>query len=449
MYCPNPPIWVQDTIRQTWSGTDSKQVGDQDNMPAAVFIISQNESWAAKLGQLCKEEKLASVAVFPMGKGSLAAYRKGLPEVVIFDMRTQPRDVAVAMAMIREIYPNMASGGVCVIGHADPGDTASVQREREQVMRVPMSEYMPSNTALGPLVERLRVLIKQAGSDGDSPGTSPVQEPAAPAVPAAEAEAETAVEPALEQEPVADVPCQLKLLLADGEMSDSLVTLLGDLGAERLDPATLDKLNLEELPPNLVVDASSAAASAAFLRHLRDERPAMRVAQLPDNSDSGIRRLAREVTTLLAGSQFASDPVEVARLLRRWVALFEKPADKQTMLLLVEDEQNIRELTAHYLLLQGYEVYQAEDGIEAMSVFRARRPSMVLTDVYMPRMNGFKLLLEVKSSAPDMPILLMTGYNSAAQVLSTSKYRDLNFLPKPFRLSELGEKIRGVLGGAA
>jgi DNA-binding NtrC family response regulator len=84
-----------------------------------------------------------------------------------------------------------------------------------------------------------------------------------------------------------------------------------------------------------------------------------------------------------------------------------------------------------------------------MSLFKARRPALILSDVYMPRMNGFKLLLEVKNRVPDLPMLMMTGYSSAAEVLNSSKYRNVSFLAKPFRLSELGERIRSMLGSAS
>jgi DNA-binding NtrC family response regulator len=63
----------------------------------------------------------------------------------------------------------------------------------------------------------------------------------------------------------------------------------------------------------------------------------------------------------------------------------------------------------------------------------------------MPRMNGFKLMMEIKSQAPDLPMLLMTGSNSVRQVFETFMYSNVGFLSKPFRMSELGGRIESML----
>lgn len=118
----------------------------------------------------------------------------------------------------------------------------------------------------------------------------------------------------------------------------------------------------------------------------------------------------------------------------------------QPRLLLVEDDHEFRRTLSQYLDLQGFEVRQAKNGQEALAQFRKQTPDLVLSDVYMPRMNGFKLMMEIKSQAPDLPMLLMTGSNSVGQVFETFKYSNVGFLSKPFRMSELGERIQSMLG---
>lgn len=414
-----------------------------------IYLISSDAAWADRMAGLVHDEGLGKAMFFPVGKGALAAYREAQPEVVIFDLRQERRDVTVALTMIREIFPRMATGGVVVIGAADPADRESLRQEREQLNRIQLAEYLPRNTPEDFLLERLHALKQRAEEflrqDTPAPAHRESPEPFIPEAPVAPrpAPVRTAPPPA----PGEPVPCLVKVLLSRADLQANLLQDLADLGAEPL--VVDDSRNvaaLGALPDFLIVDGGSAEQHASFLTQLRRQYPGLRIIQLPDEGDKSLRRLSKDISALLTpASAPHGGQDQVAQAIRRRVLPDESPG-AVPILLLVEDEQNIRELTAHYLLLQGYEVYQAEDGQEAMTVFRARTPDMILSDVYMPRMNGFKLLLEVKNWAPDLPMLMMTGYSSATQVLNTSKYRNVTFLPKPFRLSELGERIRAMLG---
>lgn len=418
-----------------------------------IYLISSDAAWADHMAGLVREEGLGKTLFFPLGKGALAAYRESLPDVVIFDLRQERQDITVALTMIREIFPRMAAGGVVVIGAAEPSDREALRQEREQLNRIQLAEYLPRNTPEDFVLERLHALRQRAEEFQRQPRS------AVPAATSAEA-VEVVPEPVATQPqrpaapakprpaPGDPVPCMVKIMLSRPDQQTFLLDELADLGAEAL--VVDDSRNvaaLGELPDFLIVDGAGAEQHANFLTQLRRQYPGLRIIQLPDEGDKAMRRLSRDISALLGPpASLAGGSDKVAQAIRRWVSPDES-ATQTPILLLVEDEQNIRELTAHYLLLQGYEVYQAEDGMEAMTVFRARQPNMILSDVYMPRMNGFKLLLEVKNWLPDMPMLMMTGYSSAAQVLNTSKYPNVAFLPKPFRLSELGERIREMLGG--
>jgi CheY-like chemotaxis protein len=415
-----------------------------------IFIISSDAAWADRMEGLVHDEELGKAFFFPVGKGALSAYREAIPEVVIFDLRQERRDVTVALTMIREIFPRMASGGVVVIGAADPADRESVRQEREQLNRIQLAEYLPRNTPEDFMLERLHALKQRALENRRPEAHAPTVARETPEVTLPEAMAPAHPAPARPAaRPGEPVPCMVKILLSRPEQQESLLHELAGLGAEALVvDESRNVATLGALPDFLIVDGSSAEQHASFLTQLRRQYAGLRIIQLPDEGDKALRRLSKDISALLSSAAMQSGGAEnVAQTIRRRVLPDDGPA-ATPILLLVEDEQNIRELTAHYLLLQGYEVYQAEDGMEAMTVFRARPPDMILSDVYMPRMNGFKLLLEVKNWAPDLPMLMMTGYSSATQVLNTSKYRNVTFLPKPFRLSELGERIRAMLGAA-
>ncbi len=425
-----------------------------------VYLISSDATWAEHLDESVRDERLGRVQFFPVGRGALSAYRTALPDVVIFDLREERRDVTVAMTMIREIFPRMAAGGVIVIGSADPADRVALREEREQLALIQLAEYLPRNTPDSFYLERLHALQQRAlefrqqaelpaGSQGlNSTLGTPAATPRAPEP--AKAPRESAPPAGLPTLPVPDgdsalpvVNSRIRVLLSLADQQSALLEALVDVGASPLRVGENGTLAESDEVDFLIVDSVCAERHASLLTQMRRSNPCLRIIQIPDEGDRGMRRLSRDISALLAAT--ASGPAELASQIRARVS----QDNVVPVLLLVEDEQNIRELTAHYLLLQGYEVHQAEDGVEAMSLFKARRPALILSDVYMPRMNGFKLLLEVKNRVPELPMLMMTGYSSAAEVLNSSKYRNVSFLAKPFRLSELGERIRSMLGSAS
>ena len=80
-----------------------------------------------------------------------------------------------------------------------------------------------------------------------------------------------------------------------------------------------------------------------------------------------------------------------------------------TEILLAEDEAAIREGLVALLECEGYAVRAAADGKEALSLFEARRPHLVLLDVMMPGMNGYDVCSEIRARDPEVPILFLTA----------------------------------------
>lgn len=81
-------------------------------------------------------------------------------------------------------------------------------------------------------------------------------------------------------------------------------------------------------------------------------------------------------------------------------------------ILLVEDESITRASLADLLRQEGYEVEEARDGAQGVEVFEKRRFDLVITDLVMPQLNGFKLIARVQSISPHTPIILITAYLS-------------------------------------
>jgi CheY-like chemotaxis protein len=104
--------------------------------------------------------------------------------------------------------------------------------------------------------------------------------------------------------------------------------------------------------------------------------------------------------------------------------------------LVVDDVDTIARVYARFLERQGYEVRIAFNGEEAMDVWESFKPDLILSDIRMPRMNGFELSNAIRKRDPKQKIILMTGYGYP-------------FFTKPADLQSTVLKIvQDVLGGA-
>jgi len=115
-------------------------------------------------------------------------------------------------------------------------------------------------------------------------------------------------------------------------------------------------------------------------------------------------------------------------------------------ILLVEDEAAVRRATAEFLRLLGYNIIEARDGLDALSLAQHRNAiDMVVTDVVMPRMSGGELARQLARLRPGTRFLFVSGY--AGKTILDHKVVDLetNFLQKPYTLKQLSAKIRGAL----
>jgi two-component system, cell cycle sensor histidine kinase and response regulator CckA len=125
------------------------------------------------------------------------------------------------------------------------------------------------------------------------------------------------------------------------------------------------------------------------------------------------------------------------------------PARGSETILVVEDEPAVRRASMEYLALQGYNVLEAKDGVDALAV--AKRHSspidLVLTDVVMPNMSGGEMVERIRRLRPGIKLLFVSGY--AGRTVLDHKVLDSenNFLQKPYTLKELAGKIREMLRG--
>ena len=114
-------------------------------------------------------------------------------------------------------------------------------------------------------------------------------------------------------------------------------------------------------------------------------------------------------------------------------------------ILVVDDEVQIRQIIAEFLLGFNFAVLEAGNGEEAIELITGEKVDLVITDIRMPLMNGLQLLREVKLLAPKTPVILMTGYQpTKSQELAMTTRAD-GYLIKPFSLVSLRDCIKSVL----
>ena len=119
-------------------------------------------------------------------------------------------------------------------------------------------------------------------------------------------------------------------------------------------------------------------------------------------------------------------------------------------ILLVEDDDVIRELIRDILEMEGYQVLMAARGLEAINICQeAVEPvELLITDVVMPEMNGRDLSKTLAEMYPEMKILYMSGYTDDAVISDGVLEAGTAFLQKPFSPETLAHKVREVLDGS-
>jgi two-component system cell cycle sensor histidine kinase/response regulator CckA len=113
--------------------------------------------------------------------------------------------------------------------------------------------------------------------------------------------------------------------------------------------------------------------------------------------------------------------------------------------LLVEDEEAVREFVVEALQIQEYKVLEASNGVEDVEKSKPKEIELLLTDVVMPFMGGKELAASYRASFPDGKIIYMSGYSDDLVAASEISGPEGNFLQKPISLSELATKLRSTL----
>lgn len=109
----------------------------------------------------------------------------------------------------------------------------------------------------------------------------------------------------------------------------------------------------------------------------------------------------------------------------------------QISILIVDDEEDIRDVLEIALKDIGYTVFLAENGKKAFELFKLKRPDIVITDIKMPVMDGIELLRRVKRENPTTEVLMITGHGDMHLTIRSLKYEAMDFITKPVNVDIL------------
>jgi DNA-binding NtrC family response regulator len=110
--------------------------------------------------------------------------------------------------------------------------------------------------------------------------------------------------------------------------------------------------------------------------------------------------------------------------------------------LIADDDPSVRGLLRSLLSRRGYGVIEAEDGGSAIEKLAARPVDVVITDLVMPRANGFEVLRRARERQPRTPVVMLTGEGSIRDCVEAMRAGAFNFLTKPFHPTDLEEVVR-------
>ncbi|ENZ03259.1 two-component system response regulator [Clostridium thermobutyricum] len=112
--------------------------------------------------------------------------------------------------------------------------------------------------------------------------------------------------------------------------------------------------------------------------------------------------------------------------------------------LVVEDDLKIRELIEEFLKAEGYFVRGASDGLEGYSVFREEEFDLVITDIMMPRMDGYALTNLIREES-NVPIVMLTALNDEEDQIRAFDEKVDDFISKPFSFALLIKRVEAIL----
>jgi CheY-like chemotaxis protein len=118
-----------------------------------------------------------------------------------------------------------------------------------------------------------------------------------------------------------------------------------------------------------------------------------------------------------------------------------------SIILLIEDNQEIRENLSDMLKIKGFEIMEAKNAEEGLILIEKKIPDLILSDIMMPKINGFEFLSIIKGrpETSKIPFLFVSAINDKTEIKKASELGANGYITKPFTLSNLLTKIEALL----
>jgi UDP-3-O-[3-hydroxymyristoyl] N-acetylglucosamine deacetylase len=121
----------------------------------------------------------------------------------------------------------------------------------------------------------------------------------------------------------------------------------------------------------------------------------------------------------------------------------------QKTILVVDDEDKVRESVREVLGDEGYRVVDTGDATEVLELIEQEKPGLVLLDIWMPQMDGIGLLRQIKSQVPDLNVVMISGHGNIHTAVTATKFGAFDFIEKPLSLDALLLTVQRALGDFA
>ena len=128
----------------------------------------------------------------------------------------------------------------------------------------------------------------------------------------------------------------------------------------------------------------------------------------------------------------------------QWQRSLRKDETMANKILVVDDDLNICELLKLYLENEGYTVFTANDGQEAVNTFQAKSPDLVLLDIMLPKMDGWQVCREIRKTS-SAPIIMLTAKGETFDKVLGLELGADDYIMKPFDAKELVARVKAVL----
>ena len=119
--------------------------------------------------------------------------------------------------------------------------------------------------------------------------------------------------------------------------------------------------------------------------------------------------------------------------------------DHKFSILVVDDEESMREFLSIMLSREGYQVTTAEDGAQALICLNSSTYDLIISDIKMPRLNGFQLLAHVRQYCPETMMIMITAFSTTEEAVDAMKRGAYDYITKPFKNEEIRLIVKNAL----